>query len=173
VSLPSSYRSRRGHIHLLRVLPLVGCRSKTPTPPVRECPQAWLPNWVFDIFPNRPSLLHRFVHVFACDSRTGSLTDSRIGHLPKFAPPPARDSGLPHVRDPTSSPNQDPRTSHFREFEASQVPGFRKSWVSCPWKTHLKSFVKLNVSRVTSFPEFPNTYHEQNNFRPGINPDLS
>jgi hypothetical protein len=31
VSLPSSYRSRRGHIHLLRVLPLVGCRSKTLT----------------------------------------------------------------------------------------------------------------------------------------------
>jgi hypothetical protein len=31
VSLPSSYRSRQGHIHLLRVLPLVGCRSKTPT----------------------------------------------------------------------------------------------------------------------------------------------
>jgi hypothetical protein len=31
VSLPSSYRSRRGHIHLLWVLPLVGCRSKTPT----------------------------------------------------------------------------------------------------------------------------------------------
>jgi hypothetical protein len=26
-----SYRSRRGHIHLLRVLPLVGCRSKTST----------------------------------------------------------------------------------------------------------------------------------------------
>jgi hypothetical protein len=31
VSLPSSYRSRRGHIHLLRVLHLVGCRSKTLT----------------------------------------------------------------------------------------------------------------------------------------------
>jgi hypothetical protein len=31
VSLPSSYRSRRGHIHQPRVLPLVGCRSKTPT----------------------------------------------------------------------------------------------------------------------------------------------
>jgi hypothetical protein len=30
VSLPSSYRSRRGHIHLPQVLPLVGCRSKTP-----------------------------------------------------------------------------------------------------------------------------------------------
>jgi hypothetical protein len=26
-----SYRSRRGNIHLPRVLPLVGCRSKTPT----------------------------------------------------------------------------------------------------------------------------------------------
>jgi hypothetical protein len=26
-----SYRSRRGHIHLPRVLPLVGCQSKTPT----------------------------------------------------------------------------------------------------------------------------------------------
>jgi hypothetical protein len=33
VSLPSSYRSQRSHIHLLRVLPLVGCRSKTPTRP--------------------------------------------------------------------------------------------------------------------------------------------
>jgi hypothetical protein len=31
MSLPSSYRSRRGHIHLPRVLPLVGCRFKTPT----------------------------------------------------------------------------------------------------------------------------------------------
>jgi hypothetical protein len=35
VSLPSSYRSRRGHVHLLRVLPLVGCRSKTPTAPAK------------------------------------------------------------------------------------------------------------------------------------------
>jgi hypothetical protein len=31
VALPSRYRSRRGYIHLLRVLPLGGCRSKTPT----------------------------------------------------------------------------------------------------------------------------------------------
>jgi hypothetical protein len=40
VSLPSSYRSRRGHIHLLRVLPLVGCRSKTPTEPPPYPPAA-------------------------------------------------------------------------------------------------------------------------------------
>jgi hypothetical protein len=31
VSLPLSYRSRQGDIHLSRVLPLEGCRSKTPT----------------------------------------------------------------------------------------------------------------------------------------------
>jgi hypothetical protein len=31
MSLLSSYRSRRGHIHLPRVLPLVGYRSKAPT----------------------------------------------------------------------------------------------------------------------------------------------
>jgi hypothetical protein len=26
-----------------------------------------------------------------------------------------------------------------------------------PWKTYLKNFVKIDVSRVTGFPEFPNT----------------
>jgi hypothetical protein len=50
VSLPSSYRSRRCHIHLLRVLPLVGCRSKTPTglhrPPLRSTEDA-----IFLFFP--------------------------------------------------------------------------------------------------------------------------
>jgi hypothetical protein len=43
VSLPTSYRSRRGHIHLPWVLPLVGCRSKTPTQitwdSLENCPQ--------------------------------------------------------------------------------------------------------------------------------------
>jgi hypothetical protein len=45
-----------------------------------------------------------------------------------------------------------------------------------PEKTHLKNFVKLDVSRVTGFPEFPNTspsgkrvdptirFHENQNF---------
>jgi hypothetical protein len=116
-----------------------------------------LPNLVLDRFPNWPSLLHRFLHVFARDFRTGSSTDSRTGLLPKFAPPPAWGSGPPHVRDPITPPNQDSRTSHIREFGASQVPGFRKSWVSRPWKTCLKNFVKLNVTRVTGLPEFSNT----------------
>jgi hypothetical protein len=97
------------------------------------------------------------MQVFARDSRTGSPTDSWIGCPPKYAPPPARGSGLPHVRDSISSPHQDSRTSRIREFEASQVPGFRESWVSCSWKTCLKNFVKLSVSRVTGSPEFPNT----------------
>jgi hypothetical protein len=50
-----------------------------------------------------------------------------------------------------------PESLHIREFEASQVPGFRKSWIPCSWKTWFENFVKLNVSRVTGFSEFPNT----------------
>jgi hypothetical protein len=47
VSLPSSYRSRRGHVHLPPVLPLVGCQSKTPTATAAtssftQCPCAFL-----------------------------------------------------------------------------------------------------------------------------------
>jgi hypothetical protein len=131
------------------------------SPQVHECLHAQLPNWVLDRFPNWPSLFQRFVDVFARDFRTGFSTDSRIGRTPKFASPPARGSEPPHVRDPNTSPNQDSRTSHIREFEASQAPGFRKSWVPCPWKTCLKNFVKLNVSRVTGFPEFPNNHVEK------------
>jgi hypothetical protein len=44
----------------------------------------------------------------------------------KFGPSTVRDSGLPHVRDSTSSPNQNSRTLHIREFKASQVSGFRE-----------------------------------------------
>jgi hypothetical protein len=43
VSLPSSYQSRLGHIHLLRVLPLVGRRSKTPIEPEAHEPTAHAP----------------------------------------------------------------------------------------------------------------------------------
>jgi hypothetical protein len=38
MSLHSSYQSRRGHIHLSRVLPLVGCQSKTPTEAMSPMP---------------------------------------------------------------------------------------------------------------------------------------
>jgi hypothetical protein len=99
------------------------------SPLVRACPRAWFPNLALDRFPNQPS------------SEVRATDSSRL-----------RASAC----DPLSSPNQDSRTSHIRESEASQVPGFRKSWIPCPWKTCFENLVKLNVSRVTGFPEFPN-----------------
>jgi hypothetical protein len=64
VSLPSSYRSRRGHIHLPRVLPLVGCWSKTPT--VASCKVGtgnsvcfWIDSCDFDV------LQWQFPHLFS------------------------------------------------------------------------------------------------------------
>jgi hypothetical protein len=102
---------------------------------VHACPRAWVPNRVFIRFPNR-----QFSEVRAIDSW---------------------DSGLPHVRDSSSLPNQDPRTLHIREFGTSQVSSFRESRIPCSWKTYFENFVKLNVSRVTGFPEFPNTRGER------------
>jgi hypothetical protein len=102
-------------------------------------------------------LLRRFVNFSAHDFRTGLLTYSQISCPSKLVPLPVRDSRLPRVHDSESSPIQDPRNSHVRESEASRVPDSRKSWIPCSWKTYLKNFIKLNVSRVTGFPEFPNT----------------
>jgi hypothetical protein len=102
------------------------------TPPlVRGCSRAWSPNRVFIRFPNRQF--------------------SEVRAIVRW------DSGLPHTCDSASLPNQDSRTQHIREFETSQVPGSRESRIPCSWKTYFKNFVKLNVSRVTGFPEFPNT----------------
>jgi hypothetical protein len=52
VSLPSSYRSRRGHIHLPRVLPLIGCWSKTPIAgaPGRDLAEDLMANSTASIF---------------------------------------------------------------------------------------------------------------------------
>jgi hypothetical protein len=100
-------------------------------------------------------LLRRFMNSSAHDFRTGPLTDSRISCPPKFVPLPVRGSKLPRIHDSGSSPIQDPRNSHVRESEASQIPDSRKSWIPCSWKIYLKNFVKLNVWRVTGFPEFP------------------
>jgi hypothetical protein len=83
--------------------------------------------------PESALLLRRFAHVLARDSRTEPSTDSRIGHPPKFAPSPARGSGLPHVRDPIPSRTKIPelhtfansrlhrfQTSENREFPAPE-----------------------------------------------------
>jgi hypothetical protein len=50
----------------------------------------------------------------------------------------------------------------FPNFTLSRIRGFTGSRLPkivsfLPLKTCLKNFVKLNVSRVTGFPEFPNT----------------
>jgi hypothetical protein len=127
-------------------------------------------------------LLPWFVNVFAWNSRTRSSADSRIGpcfpagscmstrlspeqglhQIPESAV--LRSSGYRQLRFRASAcswlrllaesrfPN-----SHIREFETSQVSGFWESRIPCSWKTCFENFVNLNVSRVTGFPEFPNT----------------
>jgi hypothetical protein len=76
VSLPSSYRSRRGHIHLLRVLPLVGRRSKTPT--VGE-PLPSAPN------PGASELLTSIPELGAGETlTTTSISDNRSPVAPTF-----------------------------------------------------------------------------------------
>jgi hypothetical protein len=102
-------------------------------------------------------LLLWFVNFSAHDFRTRLPTDSRISCPPKFVTLPVWGSRLSRVHDSESSPTQDPRKSHVREPEASQVQDSRKSWMPCSWKTYLKNFVKLDVSRVMSFPKFPNS----------------
>jgi hypothetical protein len=110
----------------LRKIPEVTLVSQT----VRACPCAWVPNRVFIRFPNQQFF------------RSSDYQQLRF-------------------RAPACSwllllPNQDSRTLHIREFETSQVPDFWESRIPCSWKTCFENFVKLNVSRVTGFLEFPN-----------------
>jgi hypothetical protein len=119
---------------------------------VRACPRAWAPNRVFIRFPNRQISEIRTINSW--------------------------DSGLPHVHDSASSPNRtesssDSRILHIREFGTSQVPDFRESRVPCSWKTYFENSVKLDVSRVTGFPEFPNSDVVQLNFHKKLTRDSS
>jgi hypothetical protein len=102
-------------------------------------------------------LLPRFVNFSAHDFRTGLQTDSRISCPPKFVPSPARGFRLPRVHDSESSPIQDSRIRMFANLKLrrSRTPENRE--FPAPEKTYLKNFVKLNVSRVMGFPEFPNS----------------
>jgi hypothetical protein len=126
-------------------------------------------------------LLRQFVNVFTRDSRTGSSTDSRIG-LRFFI-----GSCMSSRVTPEPGPRQIPesavlRSSRHRQLE---VPGFRMFVTPFLYRIKIpelhtfvisrlhrfqasenrefpalekhKNFVKLNVSRVTGFPEFPNT----------------
>jgi hypothetical protein len=113
---------------------------------VREFPCSWLPNQTSDIFLNFRLL--KFV--------TSPVRDYRLSHVRDSEVSQVQASWKSRVRDPEDSPVRDSRKSHVRDSEASQIQDSWKSRMLCPWKTHLKNFVKLDVSRVTGFPEFSN-----------------
>jgi hypothetical protein len=114
---------------------------------VREFPRSRLPNQTSDRFPNFPSpevrdfAGSRF-QTFAC-SRLQGFADSRF---PKIAC--SRPRGFTGPR--------------FLKIACPRLQGFTGSRFlkianALPLKTYLKNFVKLDVSRVAGFPEFPNT----------------
>jgi hypothetical protein len=92
----------------------------------------------------------RFVRVLAPESRTESSPDFRIGKSPKFGPSTVEIPGFHVFMTPPLHRIKVP------EFETSQVPDFLDSRIPCSWKTYFENSVKLDVSRVTCFPEFPN-----------------
>jgi hypothetical protein len=114
---------------------------------VREFPCSWLQNQTSDRFLNFPLL--KFV--------TSPVRDSRLSHVHDSESSQVQDSWKSRIRDPEASPVRDSWKSHVRDSEASRIQDSWKSRMLCPWKTHHKNFVKLDVSRVTGFPEFPNT----------------
>jgi hypothetical protein len=115
--------------------------------PVREFPRSWLPNQTSDR--SRISRLMKFVISPVRDSWKSRVRDSEASQV--------QDSRKSHVRDFEASQVQDSWKSHVRDSEASQVQDYWKSQMLCPWKTYLRNFVKLDVLRVTGFPEFLNT----------------
>jgi hypothetical protein len=123
----------------------------------------------------------KIVNVFARNSRTRSSTGSRVGHcfpagscmstrlspeqglhqIPKSAV--LRSSRYRQLRFQASAcswllflaESRSPNSAHsrIRDFTGSKLPRIANSLLL---KKHtLRTFVKLNVSRVTDFPEFP------------------
>jgi hypothetical protein len=106
------------------------------------------------------------------DFRTRLSADSRIPQTPDFMVLQIHDSGSSQVRDLrsfagprlqifTSSRLPSFTGSRFQIFASSRLRSFAGSRFqifagSRFLKTHLTNFVKLDVSRVTGFPKFPN-----------------
>jgi hypothetical protein len=125
---PSSWMSSRETPELgLQQFPELAFAS----PLVRACPRARLPNSALDKFPNRP-----FSEVRAID--TSRFRAPACSWLHFFT-----ESRFPNFAH-----------SRIRGFTGSRLPTIVNSLLL---KTCLENFVKLNVSRVTGFPEFPNT----------------
>jgi hypothetical protein len=102
-------------------------------------------------------LLRRFVNVFTRDSRTGSPTDSRISRPPKFAPcqlevPSFCMFATPRLHRITILELHTFANSRLRRFQASENRKF-----PVPEKHVSRTLLSPDVSRVTGFPEFPNT----------------
>jgi hypothetical protein len=122
------------------------------------------------------SELHLFETPDRCTFATleaSQVQDSRSSHIRDFGASQVQDSRSSHIRDFGASQVQDSRSSHIRDFEALQVQDSRSSHIlhfeasagsrfqifvnSVFLKTHYMNFIYLDVSRVTGFPEFPNT----------------
>jgi hypothetical protein len=107
------------------------------------------------------------------DFRTQTSADSRISQTPNFVVSQVHDSGSSPVCDlrgftgtrfPIFTSSRLPSfagpglrvfaSSRFRSFADSRFQIFAGSGFL---KTYFTNFVKLDVSRVTGFPEFPNT----------------
>jgi hypothetical protein len=115
---------------------------------VREFPRSRLPNQTSDRFPNfssskvRDFASSRF-QTFACSWLRG-FADSRF---PKIACLRLRGFAGPRF----------PKIACLRLLGFAG-PRFRKIASALSLKTYLKNFVKLDVSRVTDFLEFPNIF---------------
>jgi hypothetical protein len=97
------------------------------------------------------------VNVFTRDSRTGSPTDSRISRPPKFAPcqlevPSFCMFATPRLHRITILELHTFANSRLRRFQASENRKF-----PVPEKHVSRTLLSPDVSRVTGFPEFPNT----------------
>jgi hypothetical protein len=106
------------------------------------------------------SELHLFETPDRCTFATleaSQVQDSRSSHIRDFGASQVQDSRSSHIRDFEALQVQDSRSSHILHFEASAGSRFQIFVNSVFLKTHYMNFIYLDVSRVTGFPEFPNT----------------
>jgi hypothetical protein len=131
---------------------------------VREFPRSRLPNQTSDRFPNFPSSEVRDFtgsrfQTFACSWLRG-FADSRF---PKIACPRLQGFAGPRFLKVACSRLRGFTGQRFLKIACSRLRGFAgprflKITNALSLKTYLKNFVKLDVSRVTNFPEFPNNW---------------
>jgi hypothetical protein len=139
----------------------------TPEPDLWQIPEfPSLPKFVTSqVRDSRPSRVHDFEASQVRDSRPSRVRDSEASQVRDSRPSRVHDSEASQVQDSRSScvrdfeasQVRDSRSSCVRDFEASQVRDSRSSRMPCSGKTHFTNFIKLDVLRVTGFPECPNT----------------